>query len=571
MSRIKVVKILAYCMFLVLALGVLNLEVIHSGLYRRLSEKNSLKLLSQKGARGRILDRYGNVIVDNKLSYDVMMLPQDSGQPNEVLRKVSKILSLDLSTLKEGLRNDYVAPSLPIVIARNIDIKKAIALEAAKLDLPGVLVRSQPVRNYPYGKLASQVVGYVGEIDLWRLTKLENYGYKTKDTVGFGGVEEKYDYYLRQEEGGLSFEVDSKGRFTRLLGFKQPRNGKDIKLTIDLRIQKIAEEFLGERAGCVIVMEPYAGEIIALASYPNFSPSVFIDKSAGAINKILNDPDAPLVNRAISGLYPPGSLFKLILAVASLETKKINLNTTFICKGRIKIGNKEFACWNTHDKQNIVSAIANSCNVFFYKTGLLLGAQLIHDYAVKFGFAKNTLFDLPYEAAGFVPSPLWRKIHKFRSWFDGDTANLSIGQGDLLVTPLQMTRMMAVFVNGGYLVTPYIVKTIDDKDISGHKRKNVYLGLKKSTLDYIRQGLKDVVSLPTGTGNVLFNLPISVAGKTGTAQAPPGRSHAWFSGFFPFKKPKYVICVFLERGGPGYISCVITKRIIEEMLKQGII
>jgi penicillin-binding protein 2 len=218
-----------------------------------------------------------------------------------------------------------------------------------------------------------------------------------------------------------------------------------------------------------------------------------------------------------------------------------------------------------------MDAITHSCNVFFYRTGLLVGAQLIHDYALKFGFARATSIELPYEESGFVPSPLWKKIYKFKNWFDGDTANLSIGQAELLVTPLQIARMMAVFANRGRLVTPYIVKAIDGQDFSLSQKKISVLPLKESTIDYIRQGLRNVVADPSGTANVLSSLSVAVAGKTGTAQAPPGQSHAWFVGFFPFKHPKFVICVFLERGGPGYAASVLTKQIIEEMIEGGLI
>ena len=289
-----------------------------------------------------------------------------------------------------------------------------------------------------------------------------------------------------------------------------------------------------------------------------------LDKSG-----IFKNRDAPLINRSISGTFPPASVFKVIPAVAGLETKKISLSKTFVCTGSTLIGRRQFNCWSKHGEENLIQAIAHSCDVFFYKTGLLLGPLVIHDYALKFGLSKPTSFELPYEAGGLIPSPLWKKVNRFQKWYEGDTANLVIGQGDCLVTPLQMARMMAVFANKGYLVTPCIVKAIDGKDVSVYQKKSSHLGLKDSTIENIRLGLKEVVSLATGTGNVLSGLPVSVAGKTGTAQAPPGLSHAWFVGFFPFENPKYVICVFLERAGPGYVSSVLAKEIIEAMINEG--
>ena len=571
MDRTKVVNLLIICMFLFLSLGLVNLGVIQGKNYKELSNKNSIRLIPQIGARGKIIDRAGNILVESRLSYDVMILPQGSNQPDKALMDVSRILGVGQQDLKDSLKRNYTWPSVPITIAKNINIKQAITLEELKNDIPGIIIEPRPLRHYPYARLASHVIGYLNEIDRWRLTKLEDYGYKTKDTVGFGGAEEKYDYYLRQEEGGLSVEVDHRGRFVRLLGFKPPHNGKDLQLTLDLKLQKIVDDKLSGKKGCVIIMQPYTGEIIAMASSPNFNPSAFVDKSDASISNLFNNPDAPLINRAISASYPAGSVFKVIVATAALETKKINLSTTFLCTGSTFIGKQEFACWKTHNQQNLIEAITHSCNVFFYKAGLLVGAQVIHDYAIKFGLSRPASFELPYEAGGFVPSPLWRRINKLRNWFDGDTANLSIGQGDVLVTPLQLTRMMAVFANKGYLVTPYIVKAVDGQDVSIYQRKAVYLSIKASTIDYIRQGLRDVILNPAGTGNVLSDLRVSVAGKTGTAQVSHGQPHAWFLGFLPFKNPKFVICVFLERGGPGYVSCVLAKQIIETMINEGLI
>jgi len=566
--RTRIAVFLVLCMFVFLGFGLLSLEVIQGRKNRDLSRKNCIRLLPQAGCRGRILDREGNVIIDNKLSYNVTILAQKLSELDNTLASASGILGISVKDLKAAFKKNYISPSVPVTIARNVDVKKAIALEQAKLDTPGIIIQAEPLRNYPYGKLAAHVAGYVGEIDRWRLTKLEDYGYKTKDIVGFGGLEEKYDYYLRQDEGGLSVEVDHQGRIVRVLGFRPPHNGKDVQLTLNLKIQKIVEENLAGKKGAVVVMDPYSGEIIAMASSPGFNPAGFAEKSS-SVSGLFNDPSAPLINRAISATYPAGSVFKVIVATAALETKKINPNTTFICQGSTRIGRGEFNCWNTHHEQNLFAAITHSCNIFFYRTGLLAGAQAIHDYAVKLGFSHATGFELPYEASGFIPSPLWRKINKFKSWYDGDTANLSIGQGDVLVTPMQIARMMAVFANGGYLITPYITKEIDGKDISVYQRKAVRVPIKTSTIDYIRKGLRNVVADPSGTGNVLSGLSVAVAGKTGTAQAPPGQPHAWFVGFFPCDQPKYVICVLLDHGGPGYYSCVIAKKIIEEMTKEG--
>jgi len=369
----------------------------------------------------------------------------------------------------------------------------------------------------------------------------------------------------------MQVEVDHLGRLVRILGFKPPKSGKDIQLTLDLRIQKIVEENLEGRKGSVVLMDPYSGQIKALANKPDFDPSIFVNKRNSSILNLLYDPEAPLINRVISGVYPAGSVFKLVVAAGAFDTGKINLSTTFLCPGSIHIGAREFSCWNTHGKQNLMDAITHSCNVFFYRTGLILGAQTIHDYALKFGFARPSSIDLPYEAGGFVPQPLWRRIYKFQNWFDGDTANFAIGQGDLLVTPIQMTRMMAVFANKGSLVTPYIVKAIDGRDITHYQTKIMTISVRENTIDNIRQALRNVILDQNGTANILSGLTVSIAGKTGTVQVSRGQPHAWFVGFLPFKNPKFVICVFLEHGGSGQASCILAKQIIEDLISEGLV
>ena len=318
-------------------------------------------------------------------------------------------------------------------------------------------------------------------------------------------------------------------------------------------------------------MDPQSGEILALVNYPNFNPAIFVNKSSALIAGLFNNPDAPLINRAIGSSYPPASVFKIVGSSAALELKKINLSTSFLCQGSTMVGSRKYSCWDVHGAQNIIQAIAHSCDVFFYKTGLLLGAQNIHDYALKLGLGRSVGFELPYETSGFIPSPLWRKINKFQNWFDGDTVNLIIGQGECLVTPLQAANMMAVFANRGYLPSPYIIKAVGGLDLSAKKKRLVPVAFKKSTFETIRKGLREVVSDTHGTGNVLASLPVAVAGKTGTAQVSHGLSHAWFVGFFPYDKPKYVICVFLENGGPGHAASVVAKQIIEMMNNQNLI
>ncbi|MCG8431405.1 MAG: penicillin-binding protein 2 [Candidatus Omnitrophica bacterium] len=569
MMRSRVLFIFFVCLFFVLSLGLVHLTVVRGTELKDLSERNCIRLLPQPGARGKIFDRNGEAIVQNRLSYDVLVLAEKLNRLEKVLRTVSEVLELDFSVVQRRFRQGFSGKSIPVTVARNIDRRRAITLEELKIDLPGLIIQPNPVREYPHGRLACHLIGYINQIDRWRLTKLENYGYKTKDLVGFMGVEEKYDYYLRQEEGGLSFEVDHRGRLSRTLGFKHPENGRDIRLTLDTRVQGIAEEVLGEQKGAVVVMDPHTGEVIAMVSRPAFDPSVFVREDNKEISALFRDKDSPLINRAVSGVYPPGSVFKPIVAVAALEEKVVSPEDTFLCTGKSRVGSHTFKCWDVHGPQNVADSLQNSCNVFYYRVGIMLRAQTIYNYAIRFGLAKATPFELPYEASGFMPSPLWRKLHKFKGWYDGDTANISIGQGEVLVTPLQIARMMAVFANGGYLVNPYITGAVDGKPVTKY-RKRVHLSISDATMRQITGGLRDVVLQPGGTGHVLADLPVAVAGKTGTAQAPPGNTHAWFVGYFPFRSPRYVICVFLERGGPGHVACLKAREIIGKMRALGL-
>jgi len=570
--RIKVIKWIIFFLFLFLGFAVLNLQLINGRRYRQLSNKNCIRLLPQEGCRGNILDRQGKVMVGNKLSYDLMIMPQDRAQTKKAILAASRILGKDVNELERNFKNGFIAPFAPVAIAKDIEVRQAMALEELRSDISSIIIQMRPVRDYPYGKLGCHIFGYLNEIDRWRLTELSDYGYQTKDIMGFGGVEEQYDYYLRPEKGGLSLEVDHRGKFVRILGFKPPRDGKDIQLTIDLNIQKIAESKLADRQGSVIIMAPESGEIIAMASSPNFNPKLFVKRiNPAALRNLFNDPRAALVNRAISGVYPPGSVFKLVVAYGALDTKKLDTNKAFFCPGSMYVGRREFKCWDVHQRQNLFTGIIHSCDVFFYHTGLIVSAQVIHDYALRFGFGKVTAIDLPYESSGFVPSPLWKKIRRLSNWFDGDTANFSIGQGDLLVTPIQIVRMVAVFANKGLSVRPYIVKSIDGGDISAYQRGSSETKFKEAAIEYIADAMRSTVSEPTGTAHILAIPGVQVAGKTGTVQVPHGQSHAWFTGFFPFKNPRFAICVFLEHGGSGQAACVLTRQIIEAMLEEGLI
>ncbi len=569
--RIRILYFIVILIFIFLSFNLFNLTVFHGWEFRDLSNKNCIRLIPQEGSRGKILDTNGDMIVGSSISYDVVVLPQEREALVKTFSGLSAILGISTEELWQKFRKGYSEPSMPVAIIRNISLEKAVALEERKLDLDGVVIQTDALRFYPYGSLACHAIGYLSQIDHWRLTKLSDYGYKTKDIVGMGGIEEKYDYYLREEDGGLSVEVDHQGRFSRVLGFRPPQSGKDIQLTLDLRIQRIAETAMEEKTGSVVVMNPQTGEILAIASYPNFDPAVFLRKNDKSVSSLFANPGSPFLNRAISGQYPLGSVFKPIVALAGLECGKIDSATVFHCSGSLQVGRREFKCWSTHLDQDLMQALAHSCDVFFYKVGLAVGPQMMHDYAVRLGLAHQTGVELPYEEPGFIPNPIWKKIYKFQKWYDGDTVNLAIGQGEVMVTPLQVSRMMAVFANRGKLVVPYLVKAIDGQDFSSSHRRITDLHLKTGDIEEVNKGLRDVIDDKEGTASILGNLGVTVAGKTGTAQNPRGASHGWFAGFFPYENPKYVVCVFIEHGEHGYAAAVVAKKIIQLMQQENLI
>ncbi|MFC1592477.1 penicillin-binding protein 2 [Candidatus Omnitrophota bacterium] len=571
MAKTRIVNRLIAAGFILLWIAIFYLQIIRFQEYHHLSQANRVRIIPQPASRGRILDRNGHILASDNLSYNLLVTPKAREFPAEQIAKLSRILEVSEEQLKLKFDREYTLPFSSVLLREDLSLEEAVAIGQLKYDLPEVTVQVASKRRYPLGSITSHILGYIGEIDAWRLEQLKEYGYKVQDLVGYSGVEEVYDYALRPVEGGMQVEVDNRGRLSRIIGFKPARKGKDIRLSIDARVQRIIHDNLKGKTGSVIMLDPDSGEVIALVSSPDFDPRVFQGSSPALLKSLLNDPNAPLLNRAINGQYPPGSVFKVVVAAAGLEKKKIDPSTRFFCSGGTVVGNREFSCWGLHGEEDISDALSHSCNVFFYNLGLRLGPQLINEYALKFGFGQRSGIDLNNEFSGYVPYSLWERIKRRRSWFLGDTANLSIGQGGLLVTPLQVSQMMAVIANNGKLITPVLIKSIEAENQSLeslNQGQAVNIPVSKQTLELIKKGLIGAVSDPGGTASILADLKVTAAGKTGSAQVGSGRAHGWFAGFFPVNNPKFVICVFLEHGGSGYFACRVAKKIIQQMLEE---
>lgn len=533
-----------------------------------LSQRNSIRLISQEPYRGRIFDRNNRVLADNILSFDVVIVPQELKDKDTVFARLADILNIDAKEIHGRYSRGYLNPFTPVIIADGISKIQAITIKEEGLDMPGVNVELNSKRYYPLRSTAGHVLGYVAEIDKSRITKLKDYGYDIKDKVGYSGLEEFLDIYLRGEKGGQQIEVDSLGRQVRLLGFKPPERGSDVQIAIDSELQEIADNLLVGKKGAVVIMDIHTGEVLVLSSSPAYDPNVFIEsKDKKELNYYLTSPDAPLFNRAISGQFPPASVFKVVTATAALREGKIKKQTSFDCAGRMKIGNRVFKCWYTHGTQDLFSAMANSCDVYFYNVGLIAGPDAISQTAKDYGLSSRTGIDLPNEMSGFVPSRAWRRLSRFQGWYDGDTANFSIGQGELLATPIQLARMMAIVANGGFMVKPHLTKSIAGREIEYKNDKK--LNINKKYIDLIRESLRTPVSYETGTASPLNIKELAMCAKTGTAQVAGQEPHGWVAGFFPAKKPRYSFCIFLQNSGSGHYACLLGKELFQEAVKRG--
>ncbi|HOW35900.1 MAG TPA: penicillin-binding protein 2 [Candidatus Omnitrophota bacterium] len=569
--RLKVIRLVILYLFLFITGGLLYLQIIRGNDYFLLSLNNSIRVVPIESRRGIIFDRNGAVLADNRFSFDVAVVPQEAKDKEKLFDYLAQVLKVDKEKLLKTFKRKITASFVPVVVVEDVSREAAIILEENKFRFPGLMVRTDYRRYYPFREISAHVIGYIGKINRSEITQLKEYGYTAQSMIGRSGIERSYDRYLQGQDGGLQVEVNNRGQQVRLLGYKEPVGGQSIGLTIDSRIQQIAMDALQEKRGAVIAMDLETDEVLAMVSYPSFDPNDFVSGQSYKAAGLFHDSSAPLLNRAISGLYPPGSVFKLPIVVAALETGKITPRTSFMCQGFYSLGGRSFGCSHTHGMQDLVQAIAHSCNVYFFNAGLLLGPELISQYARQFGLGSLTGIDLPSEQKGFVPDRLLRKKIKNRQWYKGDTLNFSIGQGDTLVTPIQLLRMMAAIARNSKEVHPHILKTIGSLGVENNSVQEK-LEINEKNLETLKLGLREAVQDEEGTARLLAIQGVSVLGKTGTAETSGGRAaHAWFVGFCPLAKTKIVFCVFLEHGGTSYNACAVARQILLKMQEEQIL
>ncbi len=571
--RVKTLVRILTAGFVFLLSGLIYIQVIRHDTYRVMSEENRLRVTPLMAPRGAIHDRKGRVMVRDVLSFNASVTYNQIKDLDALKKVLCAVLDIPEDEIDERIKESRERRYSPVLVAADIGTKGAIQLEEIGSEYPGLLLEVSTKREYLNGKNSANILGYLGLINRSEFKRLRHYGYRLNDFVGRDGIEKKYDNYLRGIHGGKQVEADHLGREMSTLGYKEPVPGRDLYLTIDLDLQKFCDGLLKGKRGAIVAMDPATGAILAMASAPAYDPEIFIDrKRSGEIKTLLEDEEYPLINRAISGKYPLGSVFKVVVATGALETKKASPETSAVCNGVFKLGRATFHCWKAkgHGEQKMIDAIKNSCNVYFYRLGLILGVDDIANSAQKFGFGKLTGVDLPGEAAGIVPTRKWKKNRFNERWYKGETVSYSIGQGYLLVTPLQVARMISVFANNGYLVTPHLVKTIGSVSIDEYEKKST--GISARSLDTVKQGMRKCVNDRRGTGMKAKLDDVVVSGKTGTAQTSRGKSHGWFAGFAPLDNTKLTIVVFDEYGGKGgYYAAETGGKVFKEAARLGII
>lgn len=573
--RIKIYFGIICAGFIFLLVGLFNVQILKGPYYKEKSENNRMILLPLEAPRGKVIDRNGNILADSRISFDVSIVYKNAKDSASLIRFLSEKLNVDSKKLRKKIDKAKWRPYAPTLLIEDIGKDKAVFLEGNSMDYPGLVITTRPRRFYPYHKYGSSVIGYLGKINESELNRYKHYGYKITDYIGRSGIERQYDDYLRGQQGGMQVETDAVGRRKKIVNIREAVKGKDIQLTIDIELEKYCDRLLGQRNGTIIVMAPLTGEIYALVSKPNYDPNIFVTtKHRQDVVDILTNVngDYPLLNRAISCSYPPGSVFKIVVALAGLQTNKISKSLSLNCGGAFVLGKARFKCWRKtgHGPQDIVEAIKNSCNVYFYQIGIRIGVGSIVRFADQFGFGRRTGIDLPGETKGILPTPAWKRRKIKESWYLGDTVNFAIGQGFLLVSPIQLLSMVAAVGNDGQRARPYLAEEIDGVVVSEEKKEKIKIDQKN--IDIVKKGLEKVVNDPHGTGMKAKVKGVLIAGKTGTAQNQTKIDHGWFSGFAPVKEPEVAVLVFVEYGGKGgYEASKLAKLVFEKCIDVGLL
>lgn len=540
-------------LFVLLAVRLFYLQVLRGVRYARLSDRNRIRRFVLPAPRGRIFDRNGVLLADTRPSWTVAVIPTETN--DSAIELLGRILSQPAEQLRRRLEPIAALPA-PVNILRDVPLKTIVRIEENNSRLPGVIVRVDPVRNYPFKGLYAHTIGYLGEISEEELAR--DTSYRRLDYIGKTGIEASYENFLRGKDGQQFVEVDVRGREIGPLLEKRAEPatpGKDIYLTIDHRLQNLAYELTEdyERAA-VIGISIRTGEVLCLVSRPAFDPNIFLSPlNAARWDSLVSNPSKPFYNRAISSAYPPGSTFKPLIALLALEQRLVTPQTTLLpCTGRFRFGNREFKCWTAHGRLNLLEAIEQSCNTYFYQLGIRLKLDTLISFCRRFGLGEVTGIDIPGENPGTLPArELLDRRYGRGKWTQGVMLNFAIGQGEILLTPLQLALTYCCIANNGSYYQPHLIARVDSagRTVFVPQKKKVEVKLDHQALSAVKNGLNRVVEY--GTGRAAQQEEFAIAGKTGTAQNPPKPDHAWFVGYAPAENPEVVFAVIVENAGHG--------------------
>ncbi len=566
--RLNAVLIL---LLLVLAGRLVHLQVLRGDYWESQSRANRVRPERIKALRGLIHDTDGAVLVTNRPSFSVAVIPSKIKGHPEVTGRLATLLGLTSEQIEATIQQGAANPYDEARVKRDVDLATIARIEESRLEFPGVVVVSEPVREYPFGEMGCHLLGYVGEVTQDEIEKQAADGYRSGDETGRSGIEKSYEQMLRGIDGKRYILEDAVGRQFEEIGEDLAQPGNSLVLTIDWRLQAAADSALsGYPAGVVVALDPWTGGILALASHPGFDPNLFCGGISGTDWARLNqDPSHPLLNRAIQCGYSPGSTFKLVTAGAALEGRVITPGSVFrSCFGGYQFGKRFFGCWESagHGQLALQEAIVHSCNTYFYQVGERLNLARFAEVGRGCGFGGATGIDLPQEIKGLMPTPEYYDKRLGKSgWGPGVLLNLAIGQGELLTTPLQLAAFYGALGTRGTLFAPHVldrVETWDGRPVESFRERSRVIPLSPATLQVLREALAQVVERGTGKGSKLPE--IAVAGKTGTAQNPHGTEHAWFVAYAPADAPEIVVAVMIEQGGHGGATAApIAKRIFE--------
>ncbi len=568
-GKVRIIGYILVAGFAIILVRLWQLQVLQGSAFRKISESNRLRVIGVPAPRGIIYDRNGIPLVKNVPYFCASLIPSEFNSSN--LPSLAKLLDVGEAELKDRILKAGQSPFTPIRLKEGLSLKEISYIEARRSDFPGLIIEIEASRGYLYGSTGAHLIGYLG-----KMTPKQSIDPAFRDVppnafVGQWGVEKLFDKTLRGVAGQRVIEVDALGREIRLLLEKPPVRGKDLTLSIDIALQSEAEKAFQGRPGALVALKPDTGEILGYISSPSFDPNKFAKGIAyEEWESLSKDKNLPMLNRAIQSQYPPGSTFKIMMAIAGLEEGVINDSTRVDCRGGISYGKWHFGCWRKggHGGVSLHRAIVESCDVFFYDVGKRLGIDKIYAYATKFGLGKETGIPLGAEKKGLIPNTKWKMETRKLPWFLGETFVNSIGQGYVSATPVQMAVMMSAVSNGGKVYKPTILKGARPELVAES-------GVSPDTIEKVKDGLKGVVNEPGGTGGLARSNITTIGGKTGTAQvvgirkdskllSEKFRDHAWFVAFAPVDTPQVAMSVLVEHGGHGGSTAApIAKKAIE--------